>query len=62
MPLSTDELLKQIESNQSAIMLRYRDSNIDQILRSNQLHHFKMTIEKYAPLYASDLVSDGNGA
>jgi hypothetical protein len=53
MPLTTEELIKTIESNQSTVMFKYRrDFNQDIIRHSTgQLTRFGQALDKYPPAY-----------
>ena len=53
MPLTTEELIKTIESNQSTVMFWYRGDVNEDVLRnsSGQLARFGQALEKYPPVY-----------
>ncbi len=53
MPLTTEELIKTIESNQSTIMFQYRGDINEDILRKStgQLARFEQAFDKYPPVY-----------
>jgi hypothetical protein len=59
MPLSTEELLKAVESNTSAVMFEFRGHSAEQILRKNitDQPRFKLALEKYAPVPLLLLIS-----
>jgi hypothetical protein len=52
MPLSTEELIKTIESNQSTTMFRSREHLTEDIIR--QLARFEQALDKYPPVYSSE--------
>lgn len=56
MPLSTDELIKVIETNQSSMMFEFQGHIVEQILRnsSGELAHFGKALLKYPPAYADN--------
>jgi hypothetical protein len=53
MPLTTEEIIKTIESNQSTIMFGNRGSFSENIIRSStgQLARFRQALIKYPPVY-----------
>jgi hypothetical protein len=63
MPLSTEELLKTIESNKSTVMFDYRGHPAEQILRNStgEQARFKVALEKYAPVPSLLLISLSRG-
>src|ERR1700679_347232 len=59
MPLTTEELIKTIESNQSTIMFRYRQHINEDIIRKStgQLARFGQALDKYPPVYLDAYVN-----
>ena len=53
MPLTTEELIKSIESNQSTIMFTSRGHINEDIIRNStgQLARFGRALDKYPPVY-----------
>jgi hypothetical protein len=53
MPLTTEELIKTIESNQSAVMFHYGGDVNEDIVRnsSGNLARFRQAFNKYPPVY-----------
>ena len=53
MPLTTEELIKTIESNQSTIMFEFQGHISEGIIRNStgQLARFRQAFDKYPPVY-----------
>ncbi len=56
MPLTTEEIIKTIESNQSAIMFQNRGHINEDIIRNStgQLARFGPALDKYPPVYRNE--------
>ncbi len=63
MPLTTEQLLKTIENKQSTAMFSARGSIGEEIFRnsSGQLGRFTKALDKYSPVYKSELPANWNG-
>jgi hypothetical protein len=56
MPLTTEEIIKTIESSQSTIMFGNRGSSSENLIRSSTGHlgRLRQALEKYPPVYWED--------
>jgi hypothetical protein len=58
-PLTSEQLMNVLENNESRVMFPYRDSQIEISLRKDVLA-FDQILQKYPPVYASNLTDNVN--
>jgi len=59
-PLTTEELLKRIEQNQSTLMFPLRNQPIEKLMRDSETNDFGRVLQKYPPIYAEDFTNNVN--